>query len=176
METDGGGWTLVHAYTVTNFASYGTASNNQTPRPNWSRTGDEPISTTAPTSETDFNAMDFQLWSAIGRDFLFKSNLNHWVSCKPGLGSLVDWVSGSIDCRNIKNVSSLYLGSKPTNFEIRSNGWGCRLAGGVNTGTFIYMEGTSAGGWPTHDPCSTGSATPGVTNPTGIPHGDVYIR
>ena len=58
-------------------------------------------------SETDYNAMNFFLWSKIGSDFMIKSNINNWVACSEGTGSLVNWVSGSIKCKLVNNFTGM---------------------------------------------------------------------
>ena len=117
METDGGGWTLVWAYTFTNFASFSSDSNDITPWPAMPNKAYAavPVSTTPPQNTTDFNALNFTLWKNIGSHFMVTSNVNHWISCSPGNGSLVAYTNGSISCRNIKNVSTNCLGNAPSN-------------------------------------------------------------
>ena len=126
MDTDGGGWTLVYSYTfmLQPFASM--ADNAITPRPNWpinvGANTHSPVSTTPPTSETDYAAMDFNLWKNIGQEVLIKSNLNHWFSCTPGAGNLLTRTTGTLNCRVIKNVSSQCPGTAPSSFDSR---WPC---------------------------------------------------
>ena len=107
METDGGGWTLVWSYSFTNYGHFNSKSNAITPRPNWPVRSevDVPISTTPPLNETDYNAMNFSLWKQLGRQVLIKSNINNWLVCHPGDGSLVDWQVGDVNCTMIKQVS-----------------------------------------------------------------------
>ena len=106
METDGGGWTLVWSYSFTNYSHFNSKSNAITPRPNWPVRPevDVPISTTPPLNETDYNAMNFSLWKQLGRQVLIKSNINNWLVCHPGDGSLVDWQVGDVNCTMIKQV------------------------------------------------------------------------
>ena len=106
METDGGGWTLVWSYSFTNYGHFNDKSNAITPRPNWlvSPRVDVPVSTTPPLNETDYNAMNFSLWKQLGRQVLIKSNINNWLVCHPGDGSLVDWQVGDVNCTMIKQV------------------------------------------------------------------------
>lgn len=62
-----------------------SGSNAITPRPNWpitSKYGNIMTSTKAPESETDYNAMDFNLWKNLGHEFMVKSNINHWIACR----------------------------------------------------------------------------------------------
>ena len=184
MRTDGGGWTLVWAYTFTDFSNYGSGSNAITPWPTFpnKRYAEVPISSTPPKGKGDFNATNFSLWKEIGKDFLITSNINHWISCRPGSGSLVGWTGGSIVCRNIKNVSSRCPGNCPTKIKVVSNHPHVLLYGSTfsqseqSSDVFFYFEGYTGRYWPAHDPCSTDSKTPGVVNPVGTPYGNLYIR
>ena len=119
MDTDGGGWTLVYHYTLLNKPLTTDLSNNAvTPRPSWSvnsASSHTPVSRTPPSSENDLNAMEWSLWRTIGEEFLLKSNLVHWISCSPGSGSFVTQTVGSLNCRNVKNVSSQCPGKTPSN-------------------------------------------------------------
>ena len=111
METDGGGWTLVWSYSFTNYSHFNDKSNAITPRPNWPVRSevDVPISTTPPLNETDYNAMNFSLWKQLGRQVLIKSNINNWLVCHPGDGSLVDWQVGDVNCTMcLKQVLKLW--------------------------------------------------------------------
>ena len=60
---------------------------------------DLPISTTPPLNKTDYNAIAFSLWKQLGSQVLIKSNINNWLKCDPGIGSLVDWKSGTVNCK-----------------------------------------------------------------------------
>ena len=81
MDTNGGGWTLVWAYTFTNFAIFYKGTNAMTPWPTMPNTS-------PPKNTTYFNAMEFSLWGAIGSDFLVTSNINHWIQCSPATAAL----------------------------------------------------------------------------------------
>ena len=110
METDGGGWTLVWSYSFTNYSHFNDSSNAISPRANWpvwpGGPVQVPVSTTPPLNETDYNAVNFSLWKKLGRQILIKSNINNWLVCDPGNGSLVDWQYGDINCTIIKHVTS----------------------------------------------------------------------
>lgn len=168
MKTEAGGWTLVYSYTFTNYNNFGAWGNAVTPRPNWKTGGDVPVSTQAPTSETDYNAMDFKIWRKIGHEFMVKSNINHWISCKDGAGSLVEWKAGTISCHVIKNVASKCLDNAPT--AIKFYGGGPDL---VSRREYYYFEGQTRREWPTHDPCGNNQKNQltGVANP----HGNIYV-
>ena len=97
---------FVWSYSFTNYSHFRRKSNAITPRPNWPvrSQADVPISTTPPLNETDYNAMNFSLWRQLGRQVLIKSNINNWLVCDPGSGSLVDWQEGGVNCTIIKQV------------------------------------------------------------------------
>ena len=175
METDGGGWTLVLSYTFTNYHNFQYGSNAITPRPNWpvKKQVDVPVSTTAPLSETDYNAINFSLWKQLGRQVLIKSNINNWLICHPGTGSFVDWQDGSFNCQIIKRVTATCNSkSAPSKFT-GSWGHGPRLYSGGNS-FYYYFDGSTRNNWPTHDPCGSNNANQ-LTN-VANPHGNIYIR
>ena len=124
METDGGGWTLVYSYTFVQPVIDSTNPNTLTPRPSWPIDNSKPlsdISTTPPTGETDYAALNFTQWKLIGQEVLSKSNLNHWFACNPGVGNLVQFTPGSLNCRLIKRVSSLCQENVPNSLGM----WPC---------------------------------------------------
>ena len=89
METDGGGWNLVYSYTFTDYDHFMEDSNAVTPKPDWrNREGSVPISITPSFNESHYAAMSFNLWKFLGREMLIKSNINNWIACLPGEGSL----------------------------------------------------------------------------------------
>ena len=164
METDGGGWTLVWSYTFTDYNDFDRGSNAITPRPNWQveDEADVPISTTPPLSETDYNAMNFSLWKQLGRQVLIKSNINNWLVCHPGIGSLVDWWGGNVICQIGKYVTSIFTPTHtygPT-FESSS--------------LYYYFDGNTSYNWPTHDPC--GKNQPNHLKNVANPHGNIFVR
>ena len=169
--TDGGGWTLVWSYHFTDYSNFNSGSNAITPRPNWQveKESDVRISTTVPLSETQYDAMNFSLWKNIGSDVLIKSNINNWITCKPGSGSLVDWVAGSMACLLVKEVNPQGCGTVPDKFRIWTHG----PAFSAST-AFYYFDGYKGNHWPVHDPCGTDSPNQlkGVENP----HGNLFIR
>ncbi|KAL9960235.1 hypothetical protein ACROYT_G033666 [Oculina patagonica] len=90
METNGGGWTLVWSYTFTNYGHFTGKSNAVKPIPNWPVYSAVASSTTPPLNETDYNALIFSQSKQLSREILVKSNINNWLICNPGSGSLVD--------------------------------------------------------------------------------------
>ena len=180
METDGGGWTLVWSYKFTNYKNFDDDSNAVTPRPNWPANleVDVPISTSPPLNETDYNAIDFSLWKQLGQQVLIKSNINSWLVCHPGTGSLVDWQDGSVNCHFINNIARKCSGKPgPVHIMARSSN---RFYGPMYTGPnqkggiFIYFDGSTKHNWPTHDRCgkNRGNHLQNVANP----HGNIFIR
>lgn len=176
METDGGGWTLVWSYTFTNYSAFTSKSNAITPRPNWPVTSnvDVPISTTPPLNETDFNAVNFSEWKQLGSRVLIKSNINNWLVCEPGTGSLVLWRDGSMSCQIVKRVTdTCNTTPAPTKFA-SSIGYGPMFySADYQNSIYYYFDGFTRNNWPTHDPCgkNRGNHLKNVADP----HGNIYI-
>lgn len=171
QKTDGGGWTLVWSYTFTAYASFTSVANAVTPRPNWkAKSGmNTRVSTTVPLSETHYEAMDFSLWRTIGKEILIKSNINNWIACKEGTGSLVREKVGSVSCRLLKQVSKRCTVTVPKSLVTHNCGPGLYYPNNR-----YYFDGCASGkNWPAH-PCgsSESSHLTGVTNP----HGNIFIR
>jgi len=175
MTTAGGGWTLVYAYTFTNYEEFTSSSNAVTPRPSWPlNVGDSvPVSTQTPLSLTDYNAMDFALWASFGSEFLAVSNITHWVRCSTGSGSLVNNASGTLNCENVMNIAPLCSGTAPNIFK-STGGSDCRPALMLDNGLFICWDGRTNNNWPTHDPCGNNGSNH-VANVTD-PHGAILLR
>ena len=180
MDTDGGGWTLAWSYTFTDYDDFTDDSNAVTPRPNWpvNAAVDVSISTTPSLHETDYNAINFSDWRQLGRQVLIKSNINNWLICDPGTGSLVDWKGGSVNCQLVKHVTSTCKNtSAPTDF-IASNSnhlYGPMYhTSAIKTGVYCYFDGSTRNNWPTHDPCGLNKENnlQNVVNP----HGNIFIR
>ena len=121
QQTEGGGWTLVWSYTFTDYSNFQKASNAVTPRPSWTTSNaNVRVSTTVPLSETHYEAMDFSLWRSIGKEFLIKSNINNWIACKEGSGSLVQQRDGTISCKLVKQFSGQCSGVVPNRVKSSS--------------------------------------------------------
>ena len=170
QQTDGGGWTLVWSYTFTAYSDFRNGANAVTPRPSWTASGaDTRVSTTVPLSETHYEAMNFALWRTIGKEFLIKSNINNWIACKEGTGSLVQQKAGSITCKLVKQVSNQCAGVLPTSLSVHNNG----LYISANS-LYYYFDGNIGGSTPTHDPCGTNTFNQ-LTN-VANPHGNIFVR
>ena len=170
QQTDGGGWTLVWSYTFTAYSSFASGANAVTPRPSWTSSAAKTrVSTTVPLSETHYEAMNFALWRTIGKEFLIKSNINNWIACKEGTGSLVQQKAGSITCKLVKQVSKQCAGVVPKSYK---NYGGPSLD--VRGPHYYYFDSDTSGSWPTHDPCGRNQANQlkGVVNP----HGNIFVR
>ena len=113
--------------------------------------------------------MDFALWRTIGNQALIKSNINNWIACKEGSGSIVRQKAGSLSCKLVKQVSQQCAGVVPTSFLLHSDG--PYLS---SSKLYYYFDGSTSGGWPTHDACGKNQANQltGVANP----HGNVFVR
>jgi len=183
MVTDGGGWTLVYSYTFTNYYIFQQGTNSITPQPDWPAVGNNPRSTQPPLSETHFAAMHFNLWKAIGSEFMIKSNINHWIKCSEGSGSLLYWRTGSIHCQVVRNIAPKCHGYVPDHIKFDAAGSGGRDLGPdlIRTASsswlkeYYYLEAsTETANWPTHDPCGTNGVN--HVQGVGLPHGNIYVR
>ena len=161
QQTDGGGWTLAWSYTFTAYSSFTSNANAVTPRPTWTAT--------VPLNETHYEAIDFALWRTIRKEFLIKSNINNWIACKEGSGSLVMQKAGSLSCKLVKQVSKQCAGVVPKSIGMDSNGPNLS-----SSSLYYYFDGNTSGNWPTHDPCGRNQANQvnGVVNP----HGNIFLR
>ncbi|KAM7451164.1 hypothetical protein ABFA07_001226 [Porites harrisoni] len=170
QQTEGGGWTLVWSYTFTSYSKFWTNANAVTPRPTWTASNaNTRVSTTVPLSETHYEAMNFALWRTIGKEFLIKSNINNWIACKEGSGSLVMQKSGSLSCKPAKQVSKQCAGVVPKSITMNSHGPYLNSAS-----HFYFFDGSTRTNAPTHDPCGRNQANQvkGVVNP----HGNIFVR
>ena len=168
QQTEGGGWTLVWSYTFTAYSSFTSGANAVTPRPTWTASAaDTRVSTTVPLSETHYEAMEFALWRTIGNQTLIKSNINNWITCKEGTGSIVRQKAGSVSCKLVKQVSQQCAGVVPNSLSVDTT----RLS---SSSLYYYFDSDTGGSWPTHDPCGKNQANQltGVANP----HGNVFVR
>ena len=161
---------MVWSYTFTAYSKFWTVANAVTPLPTWTVSNSNTrVSTTVPLSETHYEAMNFALWRTIGKEFLIKSNINNWIACKDGSGSLVMQKSGSLSCKLVKQVSKQCAGVVPKSITIHHRGPYLSISG-----IYYHFDGHTKGSWPTHDPCGKGQANQvkGVVNP----HGNIFVR
>jgi len=181
QTTAGGGWTLVYSYTFTEFFNFGNENNAVTPYPaNFPTGGNVRMSSTPPISEIDYSAMDFNLWKDIGNEFMLKSNIVNWYACTEGTGSFVNWRTGSLSCRLVKNAVGKCANIVPDTFKTGLVGHSrgpLVYREDLNTPTsksIMYLNTyTHDGEYPTHDSCGIDFPFP-VRDPN--PHGNVYIR
>ena len=171
METYGGGWTLVYSYTFTNYDDFFDASNAVTPCPSWPAVDKNvETSTVAPQNESRLGALAYDLWQYIGEEFLIKSNINDWIVCQPGSGSLVQEIDGDISCVNIKNVAETCAGVEPTDIAWRD--CGPRIYASTS---FYRFDGSTDYCYPTHDPCNSGDTDNQKRNVIN-PGGNIFLR
>ena len=136
---------------------------------------DVPISTTPPLNETDYNAMNFSQWKQLGRQVLIKININNWLVCPPGNGSLVDWQEGSVNYQIVKRVADKCTGTPAPALFAPNQGFGPMFySTGYWNSTYYYFDGYTGGNWPTHDPCGRDSEN-NLKN-VADPHGNIFIR
>ena len=171
QHTDGGGWTLVWSYTFTAYSSFTSSANAVTPRPTWTvSSANTRASTTVPLSETHYEAMNFALWRTIGKETLIKSNINNWIVCKEGTGSIVRQRAGSINCKLVKQVSKQCAGVVPKSLKMDNNG---PYLSSSNAHIY-YFDANTRHNWPTHDPC--GKNRPNQLKGVANPHGNIFVR
>ena len=170
QQTNGGGWILVWSYTFTDYSSFNSGANAVTPRPTWTASAANiRVSTTVPLSETHYEAMNFALWRTIGKEFLIKSNINNWIACKEGTGSIVQQKAGSITCKLVKQVSKQCAGVVPNSLVLYTDGPYLK-----SSSLYYHFGSSTSESWPTHDPCGTNKPNQlkGVANP----HGNIFVR
>ncbi len=176
QTTHGGGWTLVWVYGFTDYNDFGNGLNAVDPRPTWSvpTFGSTSTSTTVPLGPTTNGALDFSQWASVGDNLLVKSNINHWITCSPGSGSLVTETTGSMSCSIVKLVATACTQTVPNRFAedlVAAGLW----TGSNSQDTYYYWESSQVTqNWPTHDPCGNNqeNQVTGVSNP----YGAIYLR
>ena len=173
MTTASGGWTLVWSYGFTNCADFTGPTNAVEPVPSlgWT-TGSTNVhvSKTTPTDPGIHGAMEFNMWSKIGKQFLIRSNINNEYVCSPANGSVVEAKTGSISCALVQDIVESGCIAVPNWYQDELNGYGPALmAGSDPIFLFIWWDGSTSLRWPTHDPCgmNTASHKTGVSNPGG---------
>ena len=170
------------SYTFTNYFYFKDDSNAVTPRPNWPASGqklDVPISTTPPMNETDYNAMDFSLWQHLGRQVLIKSNINNWLLCHPGAGSLVDWLYGSVSCQIVKRVTDNCLETAAPSTVSPGHPTRCGpvfVSTSFMVDTYYYFDGCKRRDWPINDLCGIKSSLWYYVKNATNPHGNIFVR
>ena len=170
QTTHGGGWTLVWSYTFTDGANFVNVKNAVTPRPSWKAiSANVPVSNQVPLNEIYFQAMEFALWSTIGTEVLIKSNINSWITCKEGIGSIVRQKNGAMTCNLVKPLLQVGGGA------MRDFLWWFRTGPALgNRGIFYFFEGSTKEHWPIHDP--NGNGQPNQLKGVQNPHGNIFVR
>jgi len=184
QDVDGGGWALVWTYTFKDYVNFKSFQNVITPLPSWSDLSNchSPSSKFPPQGEKSLGAVPYRLWSKLGDKFLIKSNIMNWISCKPGVGSLVNEYNGSINCKIIRQLTPScaevpqWIGYRLQNCAVflrtrpPKPGQGGKTCGGK----YIAFDGSWDRVWPIHDGCGTCSTShlKGVAKPRV----NVYIR
>ena len=115
--------------------------------------------------------MDFALWRTIGNQVLIKSNINNWIACKEGSGSIVRQGAGSLSCKLVKQVSTKCSGVLPKSLSVHDDD-GPYL--GTPSGIYYFFEGNTRSEWPIHDPCGASNAN--QLKDVANPHGNLFIR
>ena len=170
QQTDGGGWTLVWSYTFTDYKNFVSAPNAVTPRPTWTASrANTRVSTTVPLSETHYEAMDFALWRTIGNQALIKSNINNWIACQEGSGSIVRQKAGSLSCKLVKQVSQRCAGLVPKWLSLYQDGPSLNA-----NSIYYYFDGSTKAEWPRNDPCGNGDGN--HLKDVANPHGNIFVR
>ena len=166
------------SYTFTDYSHFADSSNAVTPRPNWpsNPSVDVLVSTTPPLNETDYNAMDFSQWKKLGkqhfREILIKSNINNWLICHPGTGSLLDWREGFLSCHVIEHVTDMcYDAFGRDMIEINECGPILKFE---EQGSYYFFDGCTKSNWPVHDPC--GASEENYLKNVANPHGNIFVR
>lgn len=173
QTTAGGGWGLVWVYQFTDYANFMSSQNAVTPRPTWGGTGTA-TSTTIPTSPTTLGALDFAKWASLGDEVMASSDVNNWVKCQPGTGSVVGKVEGTVTCQAVKAVVNFCNNVVPGYwFTSLPNGFGFNASSSAFS-TYYFYEGSTTANWPTHDPCGSNNAYQKQNVPN--PHGQLWVR
>ena len=115
--------------------------------------------------------MDFALWRTIGNQVLIKSNINNWIACKEGSGSIVRQKGGSLSCKLVKQVSTQCSGVVPKSLTV-SDDDGPYL--GTPGSLYYFFDGDTGEEWPVHDPC--GATNSNQLKDVANPHGNLFIR
>ncbi len=124
------------------------------------------ISTAIPINPGAHGAMEFALWTKIGKNFLIRSNINNAYLCTPGTGSIINARSGNIACSLLNDTVQSGCTDTPDLYINAPGTTGPYLNIGSHA---IYWDGSTDYSYPTHDPCGTNTAShiTGVNNPGG---------
>ena len=177
-QTDaGGGWTLVWSYGFVNYNSFSNLGNAVTPRPTWGMPAQNgtATSTTVPQSPAMTGALDYAQWPVLGTHFLVASNINNWIHCDAGTGSLVPLTAGTISCTVVNVIDNIAgcTATVPTDISLQTPGGPDLEAGQIGKEYYLF-DGSTQFNWPTHDPCGTGQAN--QLKNVASPGGQLYLR
>ena len=100
---------------------------------------------------------------------MVKSNINDWIVCQQGGGSIVAKKEGSISCQNVKNVATACSGVVPNRINWYSAGLDISAIR-----EFYDFNGKKGYFWPVHDPC--GKRQPNHKKGVSNPGGQIYLR
>ena len=132
------------------------------------------ISTTPPLSEAQPGAVDFILWTEIGSEFMYKSNINNWVSCVPNGGSLVDLYPGQVKCNITKiivpSVCEDVVPYMLTIYQLST----MRTPGLQATDHYYFFDTLISIQYPEIDPC--GLQQSNFLSGVSMPSGWLYLR
>jgi hypothetical protein len=122
--------------------------------------------------------LTFAQWKTFGTNVLVTSNINNWIQCTPGTGSLVTLTSGSVSCQVAKVVATNKPGcanTAPNQLSIFMGNGPAFSAGGTPNGLYYFFDGNVNADWPTHDPCGQNNTGPGVGGVANA-GGAIYVR
>ena len=103
------------------------------------------------------------------------SDINNWIKCQPGTGSVVAKREGTVTCQSVKIVVNKCTNVVPA-YWLTSlpNGFGFNADSSMTSTYYFYEGSTQTLNWPTHDPC--GSNQPNELDNVQNPHGQLWIR
>ena len=120
--------------------------------------------------------MDFALWKQLGSEFLIKSNINNWLICRPGTGSLVHWRGGNVSCVIFEPVTATCSGTHAPFKFAQNKASGPMLYSDEPwwNSAYYYFDGDTVSRYPIHDHCGKGGMN--QMPKVGNPHGNIFVR
>ena len=98
--------------------------------------------------------MDFALWRTIGNQTLIKSNINNWLVCKEGSGSILQQKDGSLSCEIVKKVVPKKCAQQEwsaSSYKTRSSDNGPYI---FLINYYYFFDGSTDDRSPVHNPCT----------------------